>query len=128
MVSKSWPSNFLVRRSTTMRSNDLCHAEEITPLFLGRYSTSTTRMTLVALGTCLSCSKSGWIETEFDASTTSLSQHLTSSCTWNSTELVLILHTPMHYKLITSRGSMRSTLLSKSSLRFPPLTPVHPSK
>src|SRR5438132_291407 len=102
----------------TTRLGLTCLVEEITPIFLGRYSTSTTRMTLVALGTCTNCSRKSWIETTFDTSTTTLSEHLTSLCTWSLTELQLIVHTPMSYKLVTLRGSMRSNLVSAPSFRL----------
>src|ERR1700753_1124778 len=110
----------------TKTSPHTCLVEEVTPIFLGQYSTSTTRMMLVALGTCMSCSKNVWIETTFDGSTTTWSEHLMSSCTWSSMGLLLIVNTPMHYKLITSHGSMKSKLLSTRSYTLPSASKILP--
>src|SRR5882757_8353652 len=128
MVLRSWLLKNWGRLIMHARSPHTCLVDKVTPIFLGQYSTSTTRMTLVALGTCKTCSKSEWIETEFDAFTTSWLEHLTNSCTWSSMALLLIVHTPLRYKLITKRGSLKSKLLSVASLDLTPSILVRPSK
>src|ERR1700755_3433205 len=94
----------------TLRSEHTCQVNKVTTLFLGQYSTNTMRMTVVALGTCTICLNQDWIETTFDGSTTTWSEHLTSSCTWNSMGLLLIVHTLLRYKLITKRASLKMNL------------------
>src|SRR6266571_2642076 len=94
------------------RLSSTCQLVEITPIFRGRSFISTTRMTCLALGTCSSCSRTHWIETEYDASTTSWSELPTSSCTWNLTELLSIERTPINYRVNTSNGWKHMNLVS----------------